>query len=79
MRYPSRKPIRIGTDYLPALLECDLSRKQQGELLQMMLEYLFLDKEPEKLDPELRACWAFVHWDLDHEKRRKEERENRDK
>lgn len=74
MRYPTRKPIRIGTDYLPVILECELNREQQGELLQWILEYLFHDKEPQNLTPMMRGVWTFVRWDLDYEKRRKAEK-----
>ena len=74
MRYPTRKPIRIGTDYLPVILDCELSREQQGELLQLILEYLFQEKEPQSLEPVMRSVCAFVRWDLDYEKRRKAEK-----
>ena len=68
MKYPTQKPIRIGTDYLPALLEVELTQKQRSDLFQVMLEYLFLGKTPEKPDPVTRAAWACIRWDLDYEK-----------
>ena len=71
MKYPTRKPIRIGTDYLPVLLKIKLTRKQRSDLFGAMMEYLFLGKEPENLDSVSRGVWAFVSWDLDYEKRRK--------
>lgn len=71
MKYPTKKPIRIGTDHLPALLKIKLTRKQRSDLFGAMMEYLFLGKEPENLDPVCRSAWAFMIWDLDYEKRRK--------
>ena len=71
MKYPTKKPIRIGMDYLPALLKIKLTRKQRSDLFGAMMEYLFLGKEPEKLDSVCRGVWAVMSWDLDYEKRRK--------
>ena len=71
MKYSTQKPIRIGTDYLPALLEMELTQKQRSDLFRVMLEYLFLGETPEKLDPVTRAAWACIRWDLDYEKKRK--------
>ena len=74
MKYPTRKPIRIGTEYLPALLEIDLTQKQRSDLFGAILEYLFQGKEPENLDQIIQGVWYFMCWDLDYEKRRKVER-----
>jgi hypothetical protein len=71
MKYPTKKTIRIGTDYLPTLLKIELTQKQRSDLFGAMVEYLFLGKEPEKLDQVNRGVWSFVRWDLDYEKRRK--------
>ena len=79
MKYPTRKPIRIGTEYLPALLEIDLTQKQRSDLFDAILEYLFQGKEPENLDRIIQGVWYFVCWDLDYEKRRKEEKLKRGK
>ena len=79
MKYPTRKPIRIGTEYLPALLEIDLTQKQRSDLFDAILEYLFQGKEPENLDRIIQGVWYFVRWDLDYEKRRKEEKLKRGK
>ena len=78
MKYPSRKPIRIGTDYMPVILELELTRSQGGDLLQAILDYLFLGKEPEKTNPVRKLGWTFIRWDLDYEKRRKEEKMKRE-
>lgn len=74
MRNRTRKPIRIGTEHLSVLLNCPLSRKQQGELLQIILEYLFREKEPQNMEPVMKGIWYFVKRDLDYEKRRKVEK-----
>jgi len=71
MKYPTKKPIRIGTDYLPTLLKTELTQKQRSDLFEAMLEYLFLGKEPKKLDSVSKGVWCFVRWDLEYEQRRK--------
>lgn len=74
MRYPTRKSIRIGTNYLPQVLHCELSQEQQGQLLQWILEYLFQGKEPQNPGAGMGTLWNYVRWDLDYEKRRKAEK-----
>lgn len=55
--------------YLNMFRESELTKMQTGQLLWMMMEYQFEDKEPETVPKALRMAWTFIRKDLDDARR----------
>ena len=45
--------------------ESGLTKAQVGQLIWMMMEYQFEEKEPETVPKSLKMAWSFLHKDLD--------------